>query len=196
MATMVSSHDGQPHVVHLPLVLGDDGVLIGHLRGNNPYVEVLAAGAPTVAIFTGHHGYVSSSWYPAIGRDAAPTWNYTAVHCHGIPVLASDDAHTVRCVAALVEHLEGGRPNRWRMRELGVDGIRRRTPKIIGFEMPVHRTETRRMMSDHERPTDTAAAIAVLADVNPGLAQEMAEEHGLAMPNGRDSATVTSNGER
>ncbi|MCO1655615.1 FMN-binding negative transcriptional regulator [Pseudonocardia sp. S2-4] len=86
-------------------------MVVGYLARANPQVAALAAGAPSVAVFSGQQAYLSSSWYAV--RDMAPTWCYLAVHLHGTPTLSPDDAHTLRCVQALVEHAERGRPGRW-----------------------------------------------------------------------------------
>jgi transcriptional regulator len=159
---------------------GDRAVVIGHLSRANPHTEALAAGAPSVAVFHGPQGYLSSSWYD--GRDMAPTWCYVAAHVHGRPTLSGDDAHTLRCVRALVEHLERGRPGEWRMTELGDAGIARRVPRIVGFEIPVTRAEMRWMLGEGERPSDLTAAIEHLRAEQPELVAAIATANDLPLP--------------
>ena len=183
LATLVTPHEGTIHVSHLPLVMADSSgeraVVIGHLSRANPHAEALAAGAPSVAVFSGEQAYLSSSWY--VERDMAPTWCYLAVHLHGQPTLSPDDAHTLRCVQALVEHAERGRPGQWHMRELGADGIRRRVTKIVGFEMPVAAAEMRTLLGKGERPIDLAAAIERLRHDHPELVATIAAGNGLPL---------------
>lgn len=184
LATLVTPFADTIHVSHLPLLLSaapaDRAVVIGHLSRANPHTEALAAGAPSVAMFHGPQGYLSSSWYD--GRDMAPTWCYIAVHVHGRPTLSGDDAHTLRCVRALVEHLERDRPGEWRITELGDAGIARRVPRIVGFEIPVTRAEMRWMLGEGERPSDLTAAIEHLRAEQPELVAAIATANGLPLP--------------
>jgi transcriptional regulator len=186
LATLVTPHAGTIHVSHLPLVVaaraGERAVVIGHLARSNPHVGALAAGASSVAVFTGQQAYLSSSWYAV--RDMAPTWCYLAVHLHGQPALARDDAQTLRCVQALVEHAERGRPGHWRMGELGGEGIRRRVGRIVGFEIPVATAEMRAMLGEGERPTDLAAAIERLRADQPDLVAAIAAANDLPLDAG------------
>jgi transcriptional regulator len=183
LATLVTPHEGTIHVSHLPLVLssggGERAVVIGHLSRANPHCAALAAGVPSVAVFSGQQAYLSASWYAQ--RDMAPTWCYLAVHLHGQTTLSPDDAHTLRCVRALVDHAERGRPGQWHMGELGGEGIRRRVGKIVGFEMPVAAGEMRTMLGVGERPTDLAAAIARLRADHPELVAAIAASNGLPL---------------
>jgi transcriptional regulator len=183
LATLVTPHEGTIHVSHLPLVMsassGERAVVIGHLSRAKPHTDALAAGAPSVAVFSGQQAYLSASWYAV--RDMAPTWCYLAVHLHGQPTLSPDDAHTLRCVQALVEHAERGRPGQWHMRELGGDGIRRRVTKIVGFEMPVAAAEMHSLLGKGERPTDLAAAIERLRFDHPELVAAIAASNGLPL---------------
>jgi transcriptional regulator len=183
LAALVTPHAGTIHVSHLPLVLatrtGERAVVVGHLSRSNPHARALAEGAASVAVFTGQQAYLSSSWYAV--RDMAPTWCYLAVHLHGQPALAVDDAHTLRCVQALVEHAERGRPGPWRMGELGADGIRRRVGRIVGFEIPVATAEVRAMLGEGERPADLTAAIGHLRADQPELVAAIAAAHDLPL---------------
>ena len=71
---------GRPEAAHLPFVF-DSGEqeLFTHLAVHNPLATV-PDGTEMLAVFTGEHGYVSSSWY---AQPNAPTWNYMAVQVRG-----------------------------------------------------------------------------------------------------------------
>ncbi|ABF42642.1 negative transcriptional regulator [Candidatus Koribacter versatilis Ellin345] len=165
LATLVSQDARGFTANHLPLVIdparGPHGTLIGHFTRQNPQHAALRADSRVMAVFNGPAGYVSSSWY-STGRDMAPTWNYAAVHCHGTLTLASSEEQTVAALRALLNHVEQNMPNAWRMEELGPDGLERRLPHIIGFEIAIERIEAKLQMSQYERPKDTAEAIDVL----------------------------------
>lgn len=176
-ATVVTNGPQELVVSHLPFTLdrerGGNGTLVSHLARANEHSALIAEGRKTVAVFHGPHGYISSSWYPRNPvRDSAPTWNFAVVHCHGMPV-ALDDRATARHLLRLVDVLEKDRTDRWRMRELGVGGMERRLPHILGFEMPVERLEAKFKMGQDERLYDTAAAIDALDHADPHLAETM-----------------------
>jgi transcriptional regulator len=180
-ATVVSNGSQGLVASHLPFVLdrsrGPHGTLVSHLAKANPHSELIAAGAPTLAVFHGPHGYISSSWYPRNPvRDSAPTWNFAVVHCHGRP-LPLDERATARHLLELVDVLEKEREDRWRMRELGPGGMERRLPHILGFDLPIERLEAKFKMGQDERLYDTQAAIAALTDTDSALAGMMTKHN-------------------
>jgi len=182
LATIVSRAGENLTANHLPLVHHTDpaphGKLIGHMARANPQYDALRNHPQVLAVFTGASGYVSSSWYPE--RDSAPTWNYAAVHCHGVLRFSPDDQHTLGTVQVLLEQMEKGGPNSWSISELGEAGIKRRLPFIIGFEISIERIEAKFQMSQYERAADTLAAIQALEqDGNPDLAQAMRNFSGV-----------------
>lgn len=173
-ATMVSAGPEGLVASHLVFLIdparGEHGTLRSHLALANPHAAAIAAECPSIVIFHGPHGYISSSWYPANpGRDSAPTWNFAVVHCHGRP-RPLDTPATARQLSDLVEHLERGRPARWSLSELGPGGMQRRLPKILGFEIPIERLEAKFKMGQDERLPDTRASIDALSGTYPELA--------------------------
>ncbi len=180
-ATVVTAGPQGLVASHLPVVLhrerGANGTLVSHLAAANPHAVLLAEGRETLAIFHGPHGYISSSWYPRQPvRDSAPTWNFAVVHCHGRPVPLDRQA-TARHLLELVDVLEKGREDRWRMRELGPGGMERRLPNVLAFDMPVERLEAKFKMGQDERLYDTAGAIEALEESNPDLATLMRQHN-------------------
>jgi transcriptional regulator len=80
-AILVSQVDSRPWASHIPLELSEDGgQLFGHVSKANPQWRNFSEGAEVLAIFTGPHAYISSSWYD---HENVPTWNYIAVHVYG-----------------------------------------------------------------------------------------------------------------
>lgn len=80
--------NGIPVATHLPIELLPDTngqfVLVGHLAKANPHWKLLIQDAPVLAVFSGIHSYISSSWYDHVN---VPTWNYMSVHITGRPTL-------------------------------------------------------------------------------------------------------------
>jgi transcriptional regulator len=168
-------------VSHLTFLLdrarGEHGTLVSHLARANEHSEFVLQGTRSVAIFRAEHGYISSSWYPAEPtRDSAPTWNFAVVHCHGRPRPTSQEI-TARHLVELVDRMETGREKRWNVKELGPNGMNRRLPHILGFELPIERLDAKFKMGQDERLRDTRAAIEKLADkIDPQLSAVM-ERH-------------------
>lgn len=82
---LLVTHGGTgSEATHLPFVLSRDGgelLLEAHLAAANPQCAALAGGA-AVAVFSGPHAYISPRWYEA--QPSVPTWDYVAVHVHGV----------------------------------------------------------------------------------------------------------------
>ena len=72
---------------HLPLLWTSraqgHGVIQGHMARANSQWQDFTEDVEIMAIFTGHHAYISPNWY--VSRPAVPTWNYAAVHAYGVP---------------------------------------------------------------------------------------------------------------
>ena len=93
-ATLVSGATTKLTASHLPLLWTDsnqgNGVIQGHMARANPQWQDFTEDAEVMAIFTGHHAYISPNWY--ISRPAVPTWNYAAVHAYGVARVINDHA--------------------------------------------------------------------------------------------------------
>lgn len=78
---LVNQTNGKLWGTHIPLVLSPDGKkLSGHISKANPQWKYFENDKQILAIFTGPHAYISSSWYD---HENVPTWNYIAVHVYG-----------------------------------------------------------------------------------------------------------------
>lgn len=74
---------GGPRLSHVPFLLSEDGALAeAHLVRSNPVLPLLATPQPAVIAVSGPDGYISPDWYDSANQ--VPTWNYVAVHLHGV----------------------------------------------------------------------------------------------------------------
>lgn len=89
---LVSQSNQKILATHIPLLLSQDGTkLFSHVSRGNPQSKSFTPDAEVLAIFTGPHAYISSSWYD---HENVPTWNYIAAHVYGkIQVLNGTDVH-------------------------------------------------------------------------------------------------------
>ena len=81
---LINQTNGKLWATHIPMELdyNSEGkeILHGHLSKENPQGIAFENNTEVLAVFTGPHAYISSSWYD---HENVPTWNYTAVHVYG-----------------------------------------------------------------------------------------------------------------
>lgn len=87
-AILVTQGGGDMAASHVPMAMTQEGdafpaglVLEGHLAAANAQCAALGGGE-ALAIFAGPHAAISPAWYAT--RPAVPTWDYVAVHVHGV----------------------------------------------------------------------------------------------------------------
>jgi transcriptional regulator len=142
---------------HIPFTAVRDGealVLEAHLAAANP--QCADIGGKALAIFSGPHAYISPGWYRT--QPAVPTWDYAAVHVHGVlePVTAREP------MAAMLRDLARDDPNRFdldalpgKFRDAMMDGIR-------AFRLRSTRIEAQWKMSQNRSAADREGVIAAL----------------------------------
>ena len=79
---LINQTNGKLWATHIPLELeinkeGEE-VLMGHISKENPQWTAFESNDQVLAVFTGPHAYISSSWYD---HENVPTWNYYCSSC-------------------------------------------------------------------------------------------------------------------
>ena len=153
-AILISYQEGKPVATHIPLILVEkpEGkqVLWGHVSKANPQWKNIEAQEEVLAIFSGPHTYVSSSWY---NHPNVPTWNYIAVHVYGKVKIMEGDA-LYESVETLVEKYEAGSQPRFHMKDLPEADLKRQMRGITGLEMSVERLEASLKLSQNRSLED------------------------------------------
>ena len=165
-ATMITADDtGAPFATHLPILVdatrGPRGTLRGHVARANPHWRYLAAGRPTLVVFSGAHAYVSPSWYAT--QPAVPTWNYVAVHATGTGALVEDAERVRALLADLVHVYEGAGPGAWSFEALAEDYVAGMQRAIVAFEIPIERLEGKAKLSQNRDAVDQGRTRDALA---------------------------------
>jgi len=158
---LVNEVDGRPWGSHIPLELDRDAagreVLYGHVARANPQSRSFASGEPVLAIFSGPHGYVSSSAYQ---EPDVPTWNYIAVHVYGRVELL-EAAELLVSLRALLEKYEHGNA-----RPVTFEGLPVRVQNlvngIVGFKIVIDEVQAAFKLSQNRDAIDHAAVVADL----------------------------------
>ncbi len=164
-AILVAHHAGDTQIAHLPLMAdghGDTPVIRGHVARANPMVEMIEAGAPATAVFTGPHAYISPDWYAA--ADQVPTWNYAAVHASGTlrPVTGTEPMTGLLADLSAQHEVPLAPKQPWTHHKMTPGRMERMMKGILAFELPVERLEGKAKMSQNKGPADRERAIESL----------------------------------
>ena len=176
-ALMITADDtGAPFATHLPILVderrGPLGTLRGHVARANPHWRHLAAGRPTLVVFSGAHAYVSPSWYAT--HPAVPTWNYVAVHASGTGALVEDAEQVRTLLADLVHVYEAPGPEAWSFEALPADYVAGMQRGIVAFEIPIARLEGKAKLSQNRDAVDRGRTREALAASDDPVARAVA----------------------
>ncbi len=182
LGMLVTHTDAGLDANHLPFHFapaeGEHGILYAHVARANPVWETCATGSPVLVVFRGAQAYVSPSWYPSKheAHRQVPTWNYEAVHVHGVLVVHDDARFVRRVVARLTQTHEALLPQPWRMGEAAPGYIDEMLTRIVGLEIRVTALEGKAKLSQNREPRDRlSAACALQANGHGELARAMRE---------------------
>lgn len=173
---LVNQTDGRPWATHIPLLLEEkDGkqILVGHVSKENPQSESLNSNDEVLAIFSGAHTYISSSWYD---HENVPTWNYLAVHIYGKVKIHSLD-ETVEALKRLTDKYEAKvkSENPVRVEELSKKTMMQ-ARGIVSFEIEITAIEAVKKMSQNRDDKNYKNIISKLEYSNDNEAIAVAEE--------------------
>ena len=171
---LVSGHGDRLVASHYPLLL-DEGCeeLAVFTHVGRPDDKLHDFGEREVLLIVqGVHGYISPSWY-APGATRAPTWNFSAAHCYGVPQVLDEDTN-LEVLARLVEHFER------HVEEPMMLDLEWGAPVAkgtVGIRLPITRFQCKVKMSQDKDPETQRRVIHALrapgAYRNPRLADEM-----------------------
>jgi transcriptional regulator len=152
---------GVPHATHIPMTLVEktpgNFVLHGHIARINPQWQYFSKG-DTLAVFSGHHAYISSSWYE---KEKIPTWNYMAVHIHG-QIRIQEEAEVVAALGTLMDHYEAASACPVHITNIDDKTLQNNVKAIVGFELTVRDVNANYKLSQNKKDTDYFSVIAHL----------------------------------
>lgn len=174
-AILVNQTNGKLWATHIPLVLetNEKGkqILVGHISKLNPQGESFKTNDDVLAIFSGAHTYISSSWYD---HENVPTWNYLAVHVYGKVTILNHE-ETVNSLKKLVDKYEVISENPVR-----VEGFSEKTMReargIIGFTIEITSIEAVKKLSQNRDAKNYQNIIQELEKTKDNQAIAVAEE--------------------
>lgn len=145
---LINQTNGKLCATHIPIELeiNTDGkeVLQGHISKLNPQAEGFAENDQVLAVFSGPHSYISSSWYD---HENVPTWNYIAVHVYG-RIKITDETATIESLKKLVDKYEAASENPVRVENLSAKTMRE-ARGIVGFEIEIDEIQATKKLSQN-----------------------------------------------
>lgn len=154
-AIIVSHNGGELVASHYPVMLdpNHDLALLTHVGRPDERIHGFSD-QEVLVILQGDHGYISPSWYEP-GESQAPTWNFTAAHCSGVPQLLDADENLqvlTDMVKMFEQHVEDPM---WLDQEWGAKAAR----GTVGLRIPIDRFTLKVKMSQDKTPTSVQNVI-------------------------------------
>ena len=165
LGAWVCSIDSNLVANHIPFFLdkrvGQYGQLIGHVSRANPVWCQMAEGVTSVVMFMGPQAYITPSWYPGKQEHGrvVPTWNYSAVHAHGVMRAIEDPDWILRMLSHLTNAQESARKTPWQVSDAPHEYIQKMQKAIVGIELTIERLEGRLKVSQDEEPADRLGTV-------------------------------------
>jgi transcriptional regulator len=175
---LINQTNGKLWATHIPLELEinkeGEQVLMGHISKENPQWTAFESDDQVLAVFTGAHAYISSSWYD---HENVPTWNYSAVHIYGKIKIVEGDA-VVDSLTKLVDKYEQNSKCPVRVGELSKKTMMQ-TRGIVAFEIRIEEILAQTKMSQNRDDKNFTNIISELEKTESpqsmAVAKEMAE---------------------
>ena len=171
---LVNQTDGKLWATHIPLLLEEKNgkqILVGHVSRENPQAESFKTNDDVLALFTGVHTYISSSWYD---HENVPTWNYLAVHVYG-KVKIHSLKETIEALKRLVDKYEAKSEKPIRVEDLSKKTMLQ-ARGIVSFEIEITAIEAKKKLSQNRDDKNYQNIILKLENSNDYQSIEVAKE--------------------
>lgn len=172
-ATLVTHLPEGLECSHIPMFAKetDEGlVLESHVARQNTQWKNASRG-PSLAIFQGPQAYISPGWYPSKQEHGkvVPTWNYLAVHAHGVLEAVDDIDFLLTHIDDLTHRNEEGRDAPWSITDAPGEYIPKLTRGIVGLRLRVSRLQGVSKLGQNRSVADRQGVVEGLTnDANAG----------------------------
>ena len=172
---LINQTNGKLWATHIPLELdtnkNGDSILFGHLSKENPQWEGFIENNEVLAVFSGPHSYISSSWYD---HENVPTWNYIAVHVYGTIKIIDAEA-AIEVLKKQVDKYEQKSKNPVRIEDLSKKTMMQ-SSGIVAFEIEITQIQATRKMSQNRDEKNYQNIISELEKTNTNDSIAIANE--------------------
>lgn len=146
-------------------------VLYGHISKENPQWNGFIDNDQILALFSGPHSYISSSWYD---HENVPTWNYIAVHVYGKIKIIEGEA-VIESLKKLVDKYEQNSENPVRVEDLSKKTMMQ-TRGIVAFEIEITEIQATKKLSQNRDGKNYQNIISELEKTNTNQSVAIANE--------------------
>jgi len=172
---LINQSNGKLTATHIPLILdinnkGED-ILTGHISKANPQWKNFNNNQEVLAIFSGPHSYISSSWYE---KEDAPTWNYIAVHVYGVIKIIEGD-ELLNSLKNLVNKYEKDSENPVKVENMSESNLKQ-INGIVGFSIQINDIQATYKLSQNRKDTDYNTIINKLENTTNPNSIEVAKQ--------------------
>lgn len=172
---LVNQTEGKLWGTHIPLELETNRqgkeVLFGHVSKENPQWQAFENNNDVLAIFSGPHSYISSSWYD---HENVPTWNYIAVHVYGKTRIIEGE-ELLFALKKLVDKYETPSKNPVKIENLSEETMKQ-TNGLVAFEIEITEIQAITKLSQNRDDKNHAMIISELQKCPNQNAQHIACE--------------------
>jgi len=157
-AHIFTASDEGLFVVHVPILLTEQGRVWFHVARRNRIADHLSGGRLLISI-SGRDAYQSANWY--VSDNQVPTWHYETVEIEGVAQQLSDEL-LVALLDGLSDRFERRHsPDRpWTRAKMESGKFEAMTKAIVGFEVDPVEIRGTRKFNQHKAADDLAATIA------------------------------------
>ena len=135
--------ENKPVATQVPVFIEEkDGrkILRGHIMKNTDHHITFLRNAYVLVVFTGHHTYVSGTWYS--NPYTPSTWNFMSVHVKGV-IRFLDDSALIDVLRMTTLHFENNNSQSTTIYDnLPSDYTQRLMKAIVAFEIEVKEIDT------------------------------------------------------
>jgi transcriptional regulator len=172
---LINQTNGKLCATHIPLELdinkeGKD-ILCGHISKENPQWNGFTDNDQILAVFSGPHSYISSSWYD---HENVPTWNYIAVHVYGKIKIIEGEA-VIESLKKLVDKYEQNSENPVRVEDLSKKTMMQ-SRGIVAFEIEITEIQATKKISQNRDEKNHQNIISELEKTNTNQSIAIANE--------------------
>jgi transcriptional regulator len=172
-----SNSENKPVATQVPVFIEEkDGrkILRGHIMKNNDHHKAFLHNENVLVVFTGHHTYVSGTWYS--NPYIPSTWNYMSVHVKGI-IRFLDDSALEDVLQMTSLHFENNNPQSTTVFNNLPSAFKQRVMHmIVAFEIEVIEMDTVFKLSqdrDYESYQNIIKKLKELDESGNVIAEEM-----------------------
>jgi transcriptional regulator len=142
-----------PVATQLPVFIEEKDnrkILRGHIMKNTDHHKAFMHNPNVLVVFTGHHTYVSGTWYA--NPHTPSTWNYMSVHVKGT-MRFLDDAELVDALRMISLHFENNNQQSPTIYDnLPAEYTQRLMKAIVAFEIEIKEMDTVFKLSQDRDP--------------------------------------------